>query len=150
MENDWKNSNHQNQGLIIKHILENIQDNKPLYIAATVSKSFYKDFTKNMYLTGLAFKYSKEKMDNIAYIRKNYEKNYLLDYLHINLTNDMGEDIVNKWNISYLPGFVKLYRHYIITGEKQKAVELKALCLQIAEKVSSGWYEYIKKATEED
>lgn len=116
---------------IIRHIIQNTD--RPVYMASTMSNLYYKEFEKDLYLTGLAFRYSKSDIDNMAIIRKNYEKNFLLDYIKINFTNDLSETVVAQMNMGYLPILFKLYEHYGLTGETEKCTEVKKLAAKIAE-----------------
>jgi hypothetical protein len=115
---------------IIRHIIQNTD--RPVYMASTMSNEYYKEFEKDLYLTGLAFRYSKSDIDNTAIIRKNYEKNFLLDYIKINFTNDLSETVVSQMNMGYLPVLFKLYEHYGLTGETEKRAEVKKLAAIIS------------------
>jgi hypothetical protein len=108
---------------IIRHIIQNTD--RPVYMASTMSSEYYKEFEKDLYLTGLAFCYNESDMDNMALIRKNYEKNFLLDYLKINFTHDLSESVVAQINMCYLPALSKLYEHYGLSGENEKRAEVK-------------------------
>jgi len=127
----------------IKHIINTTK--RPVYMASTLAPEYYSEFEKKLYLTGLALRYSDTDMDNMALIRKNYEKNILLDYLKIIFTNDMSESVVAQMNMGYLPAMFKLYEHYGISGETEKKNEVKKLALKIAfeagqEKEVSPWF----------
>lgn len=128
---------------IIRHIIKNTK--RPIYMASTLSSEYYKEYEKDLYLTGLAFKYSESDMDNMALIRKNYEKNFLLDYLKINFTNDLSESVVAQTNMCYLPALSKLFEHYGLSDETEKQNEVKKLALKIAnaagkEKEVAPWF----------
>ncbi|MCC6583848.1 MAG: hypothetical protein IT271_09115 [Chitinophagales bacterium] len=115
---------------IIRHIIQNTD--RPVYMASTMSNEYYKEFENDLYLTGLAFRYSKSDIDNTAIIRKNYEKNFLLDYIKINFTNDLSETVVTQMNMGYLPVLFKLYEHYGLSGETEKRAEVKKLAAIIS------------------
>jgi hypothetical protein len=128
----------------IKHIINNTK--RPVYMASTLAPEYYSEYEKNLYLTGLALRYNDKDMDNMALIRKNYEKNLLLDYLKINFTNDLSETVVAQMNMGYLPAMFKLYEHYGLSGENEKKDEVKKLALKIAyaagkEKEVAPWFE---------
>jgi hypothetical protein len=129
---------------IIRHIIKNT--NRPVYMACTMSDMYYKEYEKDLYLTGLAFKYSETDVDNMAIIRKNYEKIFMLDYLKINFTNDLSESVVAQINMCYLPAMFKLYEHYSLSGENEKKTEVKKLAINIAnvagkENEVAPWFE---------
>jgi hypothetical protein len=94
-----------------------------------------------MYIVGLVFRYSKENIDNIALLKKNFEKNFALDYLMHQFTYDISQDIVNRNNVNYLPGIIKLYQHYELGGEEEKANKYKELGMSIANKGGPYWVE---------
>jgi hypothetical protein len=129
----------QNEKILIDYILKNINlEQHPLYIGLPVWKQL-KEYENNLYLVGLALEYSKNNIDNIATLRNNFENNYALDYLSNRFEYDMSASIVDRMNINYLPAIFKLYEHYKISGDLNKANKLKVLGLQIAEKNNQDW-----------
>ncbi len=126
-----KNKNTAYSGQILSHILDNYSAG-PLYFSLTLYPEYYEDYKKDAYLTGLAFKYSKEKFDNIALLRKNFENNFLLDYLRESFSNDISESVVKQINMNYIPAFLKLYEHYELAGDKGKANKIKEVVTIIA------------------
>lgn len=118
--------------LLIKTIVEN-SGGKPVYLALTMGNSdSYNAIKDKLYITGLALKYSEEKPDNISFIRKNYEKKFLLDYLKVPFETDKSQNIVTLCNQNYIAPFILLYKHYRTTEETEKSDELKHLILKIA------------------
>jgi hypothetical protein len=118
--------------LLIKTVAEN-SGGKPVYIGLTMGNSESLDPVKDkLYITGLGLKYSNQKLDNVSYIRKNYEKKFLLDYLKTSFGTDISQNIVDLCNQNYIAPFVLLYKHYKTTEEDTKAEELKGLILKIA------------------
>ena len=118
------------QKAIINHLIS--QSGRTVYFANTLSPGYYTAFEKDLYIVGLVFRYSKENFDNIAVARNNYEKNYLLDYLRIDFRNDESKSVMNSMNMGYIPLFIKLYNHYRLSGESEKAKEIKQFSLIIA------------------
>ena len=118
------------QASIIKHLIT--RSNRPVYFANTLASDYYKNFEKDLYIVGLAFKYSKESFDNIAVIRNNYERNFLLDYLKMGFQKDVSETVMSSMNMGYLPFLIKLYDHYKLSGETENATEVKNLAAMIA------------------
>lgn len=123
---------------VAEYILINKPKDLPMYIATTSWTSFSK-FEDNLYLEGLVLEYSEENLDNIAILSNNFENNYALDYIMHKFDYDMSTSIINRFNINYLPGIIKLYRHYTLSGEKEKALKYKELGLFIAEKAGNEW-----------
>ena len=118
----------------MKAICKHLKDNttRPIYFAISVAPNLYEDFEEDLYNVGLAFKWSEEKFDNIAVMRKNYEKNFLKDYLKVDLFNDMSASVSEYMNASYLMPLLTLYNHYEESEEKQSLVEIESLITRIA------------------
>ncbi len=118
---------------IVRILAEN--SDRPIYIGLTAGgEDVMKAAENNLYLVGLASKYSKERIDNIALLQKNYEQNFLLDYLQLDFNVDESAGMVNWCNQNYVTPFVSLYKHYAIAGEIQKAERLKMQLEKIARK----------------
>ena len=118
---------------IIKHIASN-KNNYPVYTALTAAcdEKYLSLIKQNLYLTGLAYLYSNEAVDNIGFLRKNIEKNYALDYLNVTFYQDLSPQMVKIINRNYVVPFLTLYDHYKLTGDIQKQEWIKSLLLKIA------------------
>ncbi|HYG49432.1 MAG TPA: hypothetical protein VD905_00950, partial [Flavobacteriales bacterium] len=101
---------------ICRHIQKNSA--RPFYYANTVDPVNYANAKDNLYSVGLAYKYSKEGFDNVAVLRKNYEKHFLKDNLKVSFTNDISQGVVDHLNSNYLVPFITLHNHYSETEEK--------------------------------
>lgn len=123
---------------IAEYILLNKPKDLPMYLSTTSWTNFSK-FEDNLYLEGLVLEYSEKNIDNIAILINNFENNYALDYIMHKFDYDTSIGIINRFNINYLPGIIKLYRHYTLSGEKEKALKYKKLGLYIAEKAGDAW-----------
>lgn len=105
---------------IIEHIARN-KKGYPVYIALTaVNHGFTDSINDKLYLTGLAYKYSKEPVDNIAVLKRNFEQNYAMDYIENAFYEDISPELVTTINGNYVIPMLKLYDHYKTAGEKQK------------------------------
>jgi hypothetical protein len=123
---------------ITDHIIRNKPVELPLYTSTPAWKQF-KEYDENLYIVGLVMEYSEENLDNIALLKNNFDNNYALDYIHNQFNFDISHGIVNTSNVNYLPGIIKLFQHYLLSGEKDKAEEIKELGLLIAEKGGDDW-----------
>jgi formylglycine-generating enzyme required for sulfatase activity len=123
----------ENQNKVYNHIFNN-NKNIPVYVSSTAIFQFQEDYSDNLYLTGLAYKYSQKSIDNISLIRRNYEKRYLLDYLTQVFSFNVADNKANEINATYLPAFVKLYKHYLETEEVEKMNVLKKYIIDISKK----------------
>lgn len=107
--------------------------NRPVYVALTAHKSLIEPHQQNLYLTGLAYQYSITPIDNMAALKKNFEQNYALDYLDKAFITDVSAGLVKNLNKNYTVPMLKLYQHYILAGETQKAEQIKGLAFKIVE-----------------
>lgn len=117
---------------LCKHIKENTS--RPIYFAAGVMRPIYNAFKDNLYNVGLAFKWTDDKFDNIAVMRRNYEKRFLTDYMKIELFNDLSASVNNNMNASYLMPLLTLHNHYEESDELQNFDEIESLIKKIADK----------------
>jgi hypothetical protein len=107
----------------------------PVYFAITVYQGSLADIEENLYLVGLAYKYSSNRFDNIALIKKNLEKRFRLD----NLKNEwysedyLANPVVTKMNLNYIAPVLALAEHYAASGLKESAKYWADTALQIGE-----------------
>jgi len=130
------------QKALIEHVINNAGD-RPVYFASTLSSKLYESFEADLYNEGLSFRYSEERYDNVAYLRKNVEKRFHLEYLNSDYIYDMSQSVVDHFNMNYLVPFSTLYEHYILSDDVVHAEWIKEKMLAIAGKV--GKQEEIKK-----
>jgi len=138
---NWKNYNQ----LIVEHICHN-SGSRPVYISNSVPQEHYASLKDSLYLEGLVYKYSSERYDNVAVIRKNYEQTMMLDYIEHPLAYDISQSIVDGANLSYVASFIQLYDHYKLCGEEDESERLAALLRHIVLKAGNEEY---KKYVEE-
>lgn len=95
---------------LFKHIFEN-KAKTPVHVSTSASGQFTDTtITDNLYLTGLTYIYSLEDVENIAFIKRNFEKRFLLDHLTKTFSYSYG-DLDARIKQMYLPGLMKLYMH---------------------------------------
>lgn len=124
-----------NKTKIIDHVFSNYKHS--VYVVSTSVESFKPEYGSQLHLTGLAYKYSKENFDNISLIIRNFEKRYLLDYLTITLSFNIGNKVAENAQVMYLPALTKLYKHYKNTEQAEKLKGVKELLLLIGERTGS-------------
>jgi hypothetical protein len=125
---------------ILDHIVQHKPARLPLYISTPTWKQL-QEYDENLYLVGLVMQYSTENLDNLALLINNFENRYALDYIHNQFNFDISSGIVDWMNVNYLPGIIKLYQHYRLSGETEKAARMKELGLLIADKNGGDWKE---------
>jgi hypothetical protein len=119
------------QTKMVKALITN-KKHRPVYVAVTAGEEFMKPLKDNFYLTGLAYKYSPTRIDNIAILKKNFEQNYALDYLTLSFEPDISDELVKIINFNYIVPMLTLYDHYKLAGETEKAERLKKLALNVS------------------
>lgn len=134
----FENDSNKKQKTFFKHLVENT--NRPIYVSIFTVSDVYKDYEKNMYLTGLTLKYSSKPFNNMAVLRNNVENKFMLDFLKLTFYNNNAQSVVNRMNNTYLFPFQKLYEYYKLSGENDKAQKIKELAILVAKKSSSADY----------
>ena len=120
---------------LFSKVVEHLRSSsKPIYAAASTVQSFEGKWSDQLYLTGLAYKFSKTSFDNASIIRRNYEKRYLLDHIRQTFSFNIGDGISDEFNSMYLPSMLKLYKSYQESEELFKMKDLEELILLISEK----------------
>ena len=129
-QNDWSDENLKE---VISYIIENKQEETPLYFDLTMQESLKKDFEDKLYLVGLALEYSEDNIDNVAELKNNFNNKYLLDYIQVQFSNDSYNSSANDAN--YIHGISCLYDHYKVSGDATKVIEMRELALTILNKI---------------
>ncbi|MBN1348978.1 hypothetical protein JXJ21_06185 [candidate division KSB1 bacterium] len=108
----------------------------PLYFSFTVTHEVIDFFKDNLYITGLAYRYIKKRIDNLALLQKNFEHEFRLNYLTFDWYDDAfpGEKLRNQTHLNYVPPMIMLLEHYQLSGETEKARYWKELALLLAER----------------
>jgi hypothetical protein len=101
---------------------------RPVYFATTVSPDILKSMSANLFLTGLAFKYSETTFDNVSVIKKNWNDKMVKE--NLNSKTIVKGSMDSKINLNYLPGILLLYDQYLKDGNKE-AEKLKELALKL-------------------
>ena len=101
---------------------------RPVYFANTVAPEILKPMNANLYLTGLAFKYSETEFDNISVLKKNW--NDKMTKTWIDSDKITSGSLESKLNLNYLPGILLLYENYLKDGNKE-AAKLKEQALKL-------------------
>jgi len=116
---------------IIEHLFA--RSHRPVYLGISVPVSLREPNSDQLYLVGMAFKYSENSFDNIGILKNNYENRFLTDYLKIDFENEISASVLSKMNLNYLPAFMLLLEHYRSNDFTEKAKELKQIILKIAD-----------------
>ena len=132
---NWQNFNQ----LIVEHVCHN-SGSHPVYIWNSLPEGHYASLKDSLYLEGIVYKYSPERYDNVAVIRKNFEQIMLLDYVIAPLSADVSQSIVDNSNLNYIPAFMQLYDHYRLCGESDKAGNMAKLLRLLVSRAGNDEY----------
>jgi len=111
----------------------------PVYFALTVYDKRFAEIKDDLYIVGLAYRYSPERIDNLALLKKNIEKNFRLNYLKYDwyVEEYPGNRSIAHLNMNYVAPMIMLAEHYKTSGEDAKARAWKNWALEIAEKADN-------------
>ena len=104
-----------------------------VYFSTLMNVPSFKD---KLYSEGLVMRYSEKPYDNLAIKRKNFEENYLTDYLRESFLPENYPASANKFNLNYIPCFKSLLDHYKQTGNFFRYNELRSLMVRIVEQIN--------------
>jgi len=89
----------------LKSLCEHVTEQKrPIYLAATVFAGTYEEIKDQLFTTGLTFRYSKKRFDNVAEIDKYWKQYYRLDSLTKSWYSEqhISDNLVNQLNMNYI------------------------------------------------
>lgn len=137
-ENDKKiNDYEQNWGRIMKHILSNYSFERPLYLSLTLYPHMYTGFEDKLEISGLAQKYCRGK-ENLSLINEQLlNKGFMMDQVKNPILYDKDQKGINYSNLAYINMFKLLYDHYQSAHQSDKALEMKILSLELAERIGN-------------
>lgn len=107
----------------------------PIYFALTVAGQFTASIHDQLYLVGLASRYTSRGIDNMGYLQYNLEHRFRLDYL----THDWYSErhpatrpVVERLNTNYAYPFFLLAEHYQASSELDRASHWRAFAFAVA------------------
>jgi hypothetical protein len=133
----FEESDSVNHGILIDHILKSYINSRPLYLGLTVTPRYYEKYRNNLFVTGLALKYSHSPIDTVSICEQHYKNDFRLDYLGIQYTNDRNQSNVNSLNVNYLRCFKLIYDSYTAKKDYAAAARVKELSFQIVHDVGN-------------
>ena len=109
--------------------------NIPVHVSVSASSQFMDStITDHLYLTGLTYVYSTNNVENIALIKRNFEKRFLLDHLTKTFSNSYG-DLDTRIKHMYLPGLIKMYKHSLSADDLEGVAYYGGLLNKIAKEL---------------
>ena len=130
---------HKTRGDFLKALINQIKSaspDTPIYIALTLPGNNIKTLQDSLYIVGLAYRYSTEKLDNLALLNRNVSEKFRLDYLqHSWYTEDyLAKKSMDMLNLNYAVIFSTLVDHLYLSGQIEQANHWKELALSLARK----------------
>jgi formylglycine-generating enzyme required for sulfatase activity len=121
---------------------------RPIFFAATGQQHLPNLPADRLYLTGLAFQYSKREVDNIGLLAKNYVDNWRLDALRQPLFDSPAQAVADQLNQNYLPALLEL-RDYNNTNPGKNMAGILPLLERVAKRagVSESVTAYLRNDT---
>lgn len=111
---------------LLQHLSKNSK-NYPVYLSLTSAacNKYLNVIEQNLYLTGLAYIYKTNSFDNIAILKRNFEKLYALDYIDKDFYDEIAKGRIKEINRNYIIPMLKLYGHYKNSDDIQKQQWIK-------------------------
>ena len=112
----------------------------PVYYALTVYNPLIEDIKEELFVVGLAQRYSKKRIDNSAVVKKNMENHLRLDNLKYDWYREkiQGHKMMDRLNMNYVVPMIMLAEHYTSSGEKARAKEWLEFALSLAKKAENS------------
>jgi hypothetical protein len=130
---------------IFRHLVQ-FSTVRPLYASAFAGSDVYEPFRDKMYFVGLAYKYSNQPFDNMAVLRRNVEKLYLLDFLKQSFYANYAQSSVDMLKSGYFMVFMKLYEYFKSKGDTVNAEKYNVRARELALSVhKEEWVKYLDK-----
>jgi hypothetical protein len=105
---------------------------RKFYYALTLGKENIQAIKEYLYVVGLASRHSVNDFDNISAIRRNIEKEFLLDYLQVDFNGQSDSDAGHAFSANYLLPMVLLYEDYLREGNLEQGRKIWHLVEKIA------------------
>jgi hypothetical protein len=108
----------------------------PVCFAVTLYSQYTAPIKDKLYIVGLVYQYSPERIDNIAMVKKNLEGDFRLDNLKYDWYEDtyLANGIVDRLNLNYLAPMIILGEHYYKSEEKEKSKYWINFALMLADR----------------
>lgn len=110
---------------------------RPVYIGVGGNEALIEAEADQLYLTGLAFRYSLEPFNNLGILLNNYQQKWRLEGLKFPFDNEARRRVVDQLERNYLPAFFELY-NYFKDNKPTEAEKLKNYIYSIAENNDLG------------
>jgi hypothetical protein len=128
---------HLNWEKVVAHLLNHYKGDRPLYLGMTLFDHLYQDFEKQLYVSGLAFRYSLKKLDLTEKNKQLYEDIFLLDYLKHPFSVDPNQVNMDRQNTNYMRCFKSVYERYKLEKNRAGTDKIKELAILLADRINN-------------
>ena len=119
---------HSSQAQFLAELAQKLS-NRSVYFSSTVSTEILKALKGNLFLTGLAFKYSEEGFENVQEIANAWETKFKKEVVSKKVTSGT---LASKINMNYVPGLILLAEYFRSQGLNDKAKLAEELAIKLA------------------
>ena len=154
LKNKSKQDGEFSKKLFIENLRRKFTENYPeipIYYALTVYEPFLESIKENLFVVGLAQRFSERRIDNTAIVKKHLDNNFRLDYLKYDWYREemLGHKMMDRMNMNYVVPMIMLAEHYSSSGEEARAREWFEFALSLAKKAdNTGAIEEIRTKME--
>lgn len=143
--------------VFVRHIQE-MNPDRPVFLSPFAEGDVYAALENELYLVGMAHKYSSKSLDNLALLKRNWYHRMNLDYYNFNVYQDLHPyeaSIKKQLHSGYFPAAFTLYKHHRLSGENGKAEILANFIRNLSKGTSKEneveqYLESLRKETNED
>jgi formylglycine-generating enzyme required for sulfatase activity len=114
-------------------LLPDQNPSQKFYYSLTIAQQNIADIKDQLYVVGLASQISKQRIDNINYLKDNLENRFLLDYLTVDFDGEETYATGKIFSANYLVPMLLLSEYYIKVGDTEKLRRWETLITKIAE-----------------
>ena len=128
----------QNWEKVVHHFVSAYIIDRPLYIAMSMSPERFEGLNSDLYISGLAYRYSKKKMNTLTLNKTLFETKFFLDYIENSFYNDMSQNSVNEMNLNYLKPLKECYDYYRKTKNTNRLNKINKIAISILNKIENN------------
>ena len=129
---------------VLGQCLKFYKGKQPMYVAMTISPSMYKEYEKNLTVSGLAYRFSTTPIDLTDWNRRLYEESFLLDAIKHPLITEQNQKNVDMHNLSYIDFFKTIYTDSVSHHDTARAQKVKTLAMNLVSRMGHpDWNEQV-------
>ncbi|MBC8084815.1 MAG: hypothetical protein H7Z21_16575 [Hymenobacter sp.] len=118
---------------VVHHFVTGYKTDKPLYLSMSMAPARYEGLAADMFATGLAWRYSKQKISTLASNQELFNNQLFFDYIKNNFSYDVSEEFVEELNLNYLPLLKECFVYYKSMNDASKLNKINKITTSILE-----------------